>query len=151
MRLNVAGEMVTLWWNKLTGKFPDVELDLFVVMPNHFHGIVVINRSVVGGHPRMPPNEPNALMSNAGGYIDPPLRKTNLSDGIQWFKIMTTNAYIRGVKEHGWKPFPGRLWQRSYHDHIIRNEKDLQRLREYRLYNPTRWRADTFFVKEIWA
>jgi putative transposase len=140
MRLNPAGSMVADWWQKLPGKFPDVDIDLYVVMPNHFHGIVIINRPFVGGHPRMPP-----IDNPAGGYIDPPLHRTGLSDVIQWFKIMTTNHYIRGVKSDHWLPFPGKIWQRSYHDHIIRNEKSLNKLREYTLYNPTLWEDDRFY------
>ena len=68
-----------------------------------------------------------------------------------WFKTMTTNAYIRGVREQRWRPFPGRFWQRSYHDRIIRDEWELDRLRKYTLYNAARWQADTFFVTEIWS
>jgi len=154
MRLNDAGKMVTQWWTKLPGKFPDVDIDLFVVMPNHFHGIVIINRAdielaTVGGHPRMPPDVTGNIGTTAGGYIDPPLPQTGLSNAIQWFKIMTTNAYIKGVKHDYWQPFPGKLWQRSYHDHIIRNETSLNKLREYILYNHARWREDTFY-SESW-
>ncbi len=47
---------------------------------------------------------------------------------IQWFKTMTTNEYIRGVKQRGWAPFPGKLWQRNYYEHIVRNEKELIRI-----------------------
>jgi putative transposase len=68
---------------------------------------------------------------------------------MDWFKTMTTNAYIRGVREHRWKPFPGRFWQRSYHDCIIRNERELDRLRKHTLYNAARWKTDTLFSTEI--
>ena len=49
---------------------------------------------------------------------------------------MTTNEYIRGVKQHDWPPFPGKLWQRNYYDRIIRDEDELNRIREYIIYNP---------------
>ena len=49
---------------------------------------------------------------------------------------MTTNEYIRGVKKHDWPPFAGKLWQRNYFDRIIRDEDELNRIREYILYNP---------------
>jgi hypothetical protein len=55
---------------------------------------------------------------------------------------MTTNAYIRGVKNDGWPPFNKRLWQRNYHDHIIRNDRALDRLRDYVAGNPSRWAED---------
>ena len=63
---------------------------------------------------------------------------TSLSDVVQWFKTMTTNEYIRGVKQQQWQPFPGKLWQRNYWDHIIRNENELHRIREYIRTNPPR-------------
>ena len=58
---------------------------------------------------------------------------------------MTTNAYIHGVKDDKWEPFTGRLWQRSYHDRIVRNEAEWGRIRQYILSNPALWAQDTFF------
>ncbi len=55
---------------------------------------------------------------------------------------MTTNEYIRGVKELGWRSFPGRLWQRNYHDHVIRDLEELARVREYIRANPALWADD---------
>jgi len=56
---------------------------------------------------------------------------------------MTTNAYIRGVKTLGWTPFPGRLWQRNYYEHIIRNDVFLNRIRQYIVNNPMLWADDS--------
>ena len=61
---------------------------------------------------------------------------------LQWFKTMTTNEYIHGVKELGWLQFKGSLWQRSYYDHVIRDEPSLNRIREYIASNPLRWDLD---------
>jgi putative transposase len=61
---------------------------------------------------------------------------------VGWFKTMTTNAYIRGVKEHAWPPFPGKLWQRNYYEHVIRNLDALDRIRAYIQTNPERWAWD---------
>ena len=55
---------------------------------------------------------------------------------VQWFKTMTTNEYIRQVKQNGWKPFNVKLWQRNYYEHIIRNENELNQIREYIINNP---------------
>ncbi|MGH2558284.1 MAG: transposase, partial [Thermomicrobiales bacterium] len=68
--------------------------------------------------------------------------KPSLSQIIQWFKSMTTNDYIRGVKVDGWPSFNKRLWQRNYHDHVIRNDRDLDRIRAYIEGNPARWPDD---------
>lgn len=55
---------------------------------------------------------------------------------------MTTNAYIRGVKEQGWESFPGKLWQRNYYEQIIGNESHLTAVRDYIYNNPANWEAD---------
>ncbi len=116
LRLNPAGEMVRAWWERLPEKFPAVEIDYFVVMPNHFHGIVLLDG-----------------------------KSTTLSQAIGWFKAMSTNAYMQGVNERGWTPFERRLWQRSFHDHIIRDERGLEMIRGYVMTNPSRWAEDTFY------
>ncbi len=55
---------------------------------------------------------------------------------------MTTKRYADGVKQLGWPPFPGRLWQRNYYEHIIRDEESLNRIREYIANNPLQWDLD---------
>jgi REP element-mobilizing transposase RayT len=61
---------------------------------------------------------------------------------MAWFKSMTTNAYIRGARHDGWAAFKTRLWQRNYYEHIVRNERDLDSVREYIFNNPARWDSD---------
>ncbi len=65
-----------------------------------------------------------------------------LGDVMDWFKTMTTNAYIRGVKEHAWPSFPGRLWQRNYYERIIRDEREWGLARKYIFENPLKWDLD---------
>ncbi|MDH5381382.1 MAG: hypothetical protein OEW75_11045 [Cyclobacteriaceae bacterium] len=77
-----------------------------------------------------------------GEHMGSPLRGV-----VQWFKTMTTNEYIRGVKNLGWQPFDGKLWQRNYYEHIIRNERAYQYLSEYIRNNPEKWDIDTFYEK----
>ena len=60
-----------------------------------------------------------------------------MSQIVQWFKTMTTNEYIRGVKQSQWRPFIGKLWQRNYYEHIIRNEQDYERIFNYIASNPS--------------
>jgi REP-associated tyrosine transposase len=127
MRLNDAGQMIERWWFELNQKFTTVETDEFVVMPNHFHGIVVIP---VGADLRVGPIP-------EGTHAGAPLPTI-----IQWFKTMTTNEYIRGVKAASWPSFNGGLWQRNYYEHIIRNEDSLNRIRQYIIDTPARWAFD---------
>jgi putative transposase len=153
MRLNDAGQMVHRWWAELRNKFPHVIPDTRIVMPNHFHGIIVITDEPVGADLRVcpddlrvcpddGPDEPvradlRVCPDDQGAHTGAPLPEI-----VQWFKTMTTNEYIRGVKTLGWIPFRGRLWQRNYYEHIIRNETSLQRIARYILDNPGQWATD---------
>jgi REP element-mobilizing transposase RayT len=65
-----------------------------------------------------------------------------LGDVVGAFKSITTNEYIRGVKTLGWISFPGRLWQRNYYEHIIRDGASLDRIRRYIAGNPAQWPSD---------
>lgn len=61
---------------------------------------------------------------------------------MQWFKSITTHDYMDSVKPHQWPQFHGRLWQRRYYEHIIRDDRDLDRIRAYIASNPSRWAHD---------
>lgn len=146
MILNAAGEMIVKWWGELPNKFPSVSLGTSVVMPNHFHEITRINE-IAGADLRVCPGDvcPNNNDSQQGEHIDSPLRNRpnpSLPQIVQWFKTMTTNEYIRGVKQLGWTPFNGKLWQRNYYEHIIRDHNDWDRIHRYIQSNPANWADD---------
>jgi len=170
IRLNDAGRMVEKWWSELNHKFPAVQTDEFIVMPNHVHGIVALVLAVGADLCVCPPDTrvrapdphdcPDDDRSNMGKHIGLPQRIHETNAGadvhtdtgahvgaplpgiVQWFKTMTTNEYIHGVKQFGWPRFDKRLWQRNYYEHIIRNEDDLNRIREYIVNNPLKWELD---------
>ena len=142
MALNDAGRMVERWWCELKNKFPQSETDEYRVMPNHFHGIIMIVGADLCVRPVQPcvrPNQPDVhgLQQKQGAHIGAPLPRI-----VQWFKTMTTNEYIRSVKQREWKPFATRLWQRNYYEHIVRDEGELNRIREYIANNPAQWELD---------
>ncbi len=104
MRLNDAGQMVARWWDEVPCKFSSVEMDNFVIMPNHFHGIAVITGIEQGAHTGAPLHDRDA-------YVGADLRvRPGLGQIMQWFKTMTTNEYIRSVEQNDWRPFAGKLW-----------------------------------------
>lgn len=143
MHLNDAGKMVLKWWNELPNKFPNVILGEFIIMPNHFHCVIIIDRNV-GADLRVRLVNYENIPMPTGEPMCSPLQRPDapLSQIMQWFKTMTTNEYIRGVKQSNWKPFMGKLWQRNYYEHIIRNEKELKQKTDYILDNPSRWDDD---------
>jgi REP-associated tyrosine transposase len=62
------------------------------------------------------------------------------------FKSLTTNEYIRGVKNNDWSRFNKKLWQRNYYEHIIRDEKSYYQILEYVQTNPLKWQDDKYYV-----
>jgi len=145
--------MVQAWWDRLAEKFPMVESDAFVIMPNHIHGIIKISDPVgadlVGANPCVRPVTGQTHGSGQTHRSGQTHGSAPTADGpvlgqmVQWFKTMTTNAYIRGVRQDGWLPFPGRLWQRNYYERVIRNERELNAIREYIVRNPAHWEEDS--------
>jgi REP element-mobilizing transposase RayT len=97
------------------GKCPGTELDSYILMPDHIHGIIHLG-------------------------TDPVITElATLGTMVKWFKTMTTNRYIRGVKEAGWPQYDKYFWQQNYYDRILRNESELESRRQYIESNPARW------------
>ncbi len=135
MRLNEAGQKVAECWDALPAHFPNVELDAFVVMPNHVHGIVVIadDADAVGAQdvrathasPLREPERPRGPARKSIGAI------------IGSFKSAATKR-INASRDTAGAP----LWHRNYYEHIIRNEKSLSAIRDYIAGNPANWAGD---------
>jgi REP-associated tyrosine transposase len=78
-----------------------------------------------------------------GGHTGPPLHAM-----VQWFKTMTTNEYIRGVKQNNWPRFNKKLWQRNYYEHIVRSEKSYLQISDYIRTNPMKWHEDKYYERD---
>lgn len=142
MELNDAGRMVDRVWHELPVFYPNIHVDAFIIMPNHIHGIIIINsHNNVGAGPRACPEAPSAIDGQPRG-VAPTKIKLSLPDVVHRFKSMTTKKYINGVKQNNWQPFPDKLWQRNYYEHVIRNDIDLKETREYIMNNPQKWHLD---------
>ncbi len=116
MRLNAYGHIVVEDWCWLADHHESVELDAFVIMPNHLHGIIVISGPEGGS--RTAPTKPLGRIIGA-------------------FKTVSTKHV------NAWRETPGAtLWQRNFYEHIIRNDTDLDRIREYIASNPAHWSED---------
>ncbi len=145
MVLNDAGLMVQIVRDEMRPNYPGVETDDFIVMPNHIHGIIIL----VGAGPCACPDGPCACPDTGqpqnGGQPQGVAPTLSLPDVVHRFKTMTTKRYTDGVKQSGWPPYPGRLWQRNYYEHIIRNETELNKIREYIINNPFNWQSDEHY------
>jgi putative transposase len=139
MELNEAGIIVKNMWLDLMNHLSNLALHEFVVMPNHFHGIVEIEHSVGAGL------VPALNTRNCANEGQPQGIAPTLGEIVGTFKSLTTNEYIRNVRQNHWQPFEQKLWQRNYHEHIIRNEADYLRIANYVETNPLCWQKDCYF------
>ena len=164
-----AGKMVEKWYNELENKFPEIICHEMIVMPDHIHFIVEIktvadeivveaDENVVEADLSVCRNETNDIEItdeiyhsidrsahieiNESDQKQNPTYKTSLFSAIQWFKTMTTNEYIRGVKNLQWKRFNGKLWQPNYYEHIIRNDEAYRNITLYIRNNPNKWKKE---------
>ena len=161
MILNDAGMMVENEWNQLHERFTNIQLHEYIVMPNHFHAILeIVGATLVVAAPNGETVSPNGETVSPNGEtvspngetekgqpqgVAPTQKNKTVGDMVGAFKSIVTVEYIRGVKNWGWAPFNGKLWQRNYHEHIIRNEQSYQRISDYIINNPTKWIEDKFY------
>jgi len=148
MILNEAGRMVTQIWTTLSAKFPEIILGEFVVMPNHFHGIIVITD--VNAHGCNKPDVVGALLAapavNAGGRNKIAVIAENkgaASSAPTLGKIMRTFKSISAIEVNRILDRQGQpLWQRNYYERIIRDENEFASISEYIALNPISWAED---------
>jgi len=133
-------QIIKNMWIKLPTKFNNIDLDACVVMPNHLHGIIVINNSV--GATLVVAHDVVAQNKRAGTRPAPTTKSKSLGNIIGAFKSITTHEYIQNIKTNNWHWFAGRLWQRNYYERIIRNNQELNRIRQYIINNPDNWETD---------
>jgi putative transposase len=110
VRLSEMGTIVQQTWDDLPTHYHGIDLDAFIVMPNHVHGIIIL--------------------------ADQSERRHAIPEIVRGFKTFSARA----VNERAGKQ--GVLWQRGYYEHVIRNEKALDRIRAYITNNPARWADD---------
>lgn len=133
MRLNEYGQIVAQCWQWLSHRYPYVGLDEWVVMPNHLHGIVVIDTHDGGGSRTAPTGTtiPMGITPTNG------IKRKSLGCLIGAFKTVSTK-HINVIRNTPGAP----VWQRNYYERIVRNEKALINIRRYIAENPLRWAFD---------
>ncbi len=140
MRLNRYGEIVQGEWLLTAQLRPNVVLDAWVVMPNHFHGIILITNDRWGTTRRAPTKE---NFQSGTARCAPTIEQFgkpvagSLPTIVRAFKSAVTKRVNDLRKTPG-----AAVWQRNYYEHVIRNEDSLQKIREYIVNNPVRWEYD---------
>uniref|UniRef100_Q3AU66 Transposase IS200-like domain-containing protein n=1 Tax=Chlorobium chlorochromatii (strain CaD3) TaxID=340177 RepID=Q3AU66_CHLCH len=141
MVLNKYGIVAYNEWVRLRTRFPNIELDVFQIMPNHMHGIIVLNEiSVEDVGAGFTPAQNNALSNIRAGASPAP----TVSEIVGTYKSLVANGCLKIYTTKN--ETMGKLWQRNYYEHIIRNEQSYQSFSEYIINNPAKWEDDTFYV-----
>ena len=136
MVLNELGQIVHAEWKRSSEIRREIELDEFVVMPNHTHGIVwIVEMNDVRADGRPP--QPNPVRAHGRASQLPQRAPKSLGSFVAGFKSAVTK---RINEQRGMPGVP--VWQRNYYEHIIRNDADLRRIREYIANNPLKWELD---------
>jgi len=121
VELTSIGKIIDRQWRGINFEYKNIEIDKFIIMPNHIHGIVLIKR--------------------AGARPAP-----TLNEIIGSFKSKCITEYLKFIKDKDLK-ISGRIWQRSFFDHIIREDKSLREIRKYIVNNPANWHLDEYNIK----
>jgi len=149
MRLNEIGSIIDDSWQWLQYRYDYVEIAEYVIMPNHFHGIIVISNgsdnSCRGGSRTARIKNPtvnntvNNTSANGSTNIGPTIPKP-VGQLIGAFKTVSTK-HINQIRKTSGLP----IWQRNYYEHIIRNETEYLQIAAYIIDNPSNWENDNYY------
>jgi len=145
MIMNEYGTVAYNEWTKLPERFPNFVLDVFQIMPNHIHGIIVLNDIPVGAglapaqNDVVAQNETDIRANIRAGASPAP----TVFDIVGAYKSLVANVCLDIFKSKN--KMMGKLWQRNYHEHIIRNEQSYQTISDYIINNPAKWADDKFY------
>jgi putative transposase len=119
MSLNPCGAMADSVWQDIPQHYPEVKNDIFIIMPNHVHGIIIIQDL------------------RRAGLRPTPTQQHPLSEIVRAFKSISSrrinkHRHLQGIP----------VWQRCYYEHVIRSEEEFTRIGEYILFNAARWETD---------
>jgi len=129
--MNEAGNVAAKCWQDIPNHFLHIELDEYVIMPNHIHGVIVLSDDENG--------KGTMLRAATNEQFAKPTSNT-IPTIIRGFKSIVTKK-INEFRQTPRNP----VWQRNYYEHIIRDEIDLNRIRKYIVENPLKWQDDRYF------
>jgi REP element-mobilizing transposase RayT len=164
MFLNEFGQIAHNEWLKLPERFPNVEYDVFQIMPNHVHGIILlvdvgagftpaqngdanINKNVQPQNVQPQNGQPQNVQPQNGQLqnVQPQGIAPTVGDIVGAYKSLVFNGCLEIYKSKN--NIMGKLWQRNYYEHIIRDDQSYQTISNYIINNPAKWAADKFYSK----
>ncbi len=148
MHLNEFGIIAYQEWEALPARWKHIDIGAFQIMPNHMHGVIIINTILpseaaqTASHNLLPmPISPN-LIDTKTQWADNP----TLGQIVGAYCSITQVNCVNFVKGNKPNEYLGKVWQRNYHEHIIRSVKAFDMISNYIINNPANWEKDTFFT-----
>ena len=146
---NEYGTFAFNQWEKLPERFANFDLDVFQIMPNHMHGIIALHENVGAGFtPAL--NDDRQPHSHSGQPQGIAPTNATVGDIVGAYKSLVANGCLEIYKSKfvraGLAPAQmGKLWQRNYYEHIIRNQQSYETISNYIINNPAKWQEDKFY------
>lgn len=152
MILNEMGQVAYNEWLKTPDLRPNVSLDVFVIMPNHMHGIIILNDNTANRRGELHSPEEISRELHLPQLTEKDECNSPRQQQMPRSPSNNIGAIVRGYKSSVTKQinllnYPGSAWQRDYYEHIIRNEQSYQRISDYIINNPAKWDQDKFYLK----
>ncbi|MBK9248833.1 MAG: hypothetical protein IPM69_12130 [Ignavibacteria bacterium] len=145
MIMSQLGKSAESCWHDIPNHFPYVQLGGFVVMPNHVHGIIIINKQFSPDSLETQDFSPHSLETQ--DFASLPVQKNKFGPQSQNLGSIV-RGYKIGVKKLSKSAVLDFRWQARFHEHIIRNEAEYHRIQYYIATNPMNWKNDTFSKPE---
>ncbi|MCH7781978.1 transposase [candidate division KSB1 bacterium] len=138
MKLNDFGRIVENTWFDLVNHVRNIKLHAFIVMPNHIHGLIEIYNDIPVGAGSKPvrnntPNDEPAPTEHG--------KTKSISEIVRQFKTFSSRHINKSRNAPG-----NSVWQRNYHEHVVRNDNSYLKISGYIINNPAHWRRDKYFV-----
>jgi len=151
MQLSPVGKAARAFWAEIPDHHPNVELDEYVIMPNHMHGIVVIKEPAVETPPTANVETPPTVETRYIASLQRPDSASAAKSRGRSLSVIIGTYKAAVTRWAGWNGWPDFAWQPRFHDHIIRDEGSLRRIQHYVVNNPAQWEVDRYHPTNLQA
>ncbi len=139
MALSQIGQVAHDFWSQIPSHFPNAKLDVFQVMPNHIHGIIILSGDLITARNSYSINDNDGDRKKNEYFKEITPKAGSISTIIRSYKSSCSKHINLITPDHGF------FWQPRYYDHIIRNNEEYFRIKNYIINNPKHWKQDKFF------
>lgn len=147
MKLNDVGKIVLEQLNAIPQRFAHIDVDEYIVMPNHIHTIITVGAPLAGAQYQTSGAQNQTAGVDINNMATAKERATarvapTVGEVVGAYKSLCVHHCLKWISKNEPGRIMGKIWQRNYYEHIVRNDEDLNRIREYINNNPGQWEMD---------